>query len=54
MLIRKKQKGGLIDNPANCNNDTTPIDLNEINSDSDVMYVGESFNNGKYHCLTPE
>jgi hypothetical protein len=53
MPIRKKYKGGIIDDPINCNNDTTPVDLDDINSDSDIIYVGDKLEGNKYNCFKP-
>lgn len=53
MPIPKKQKGGIIDDPKNCNNDSTPIDLDEIKENSDVIYVGDKLEGDKYNCFKP-
>jgi hypothetical protein len=53
MPIRKKQRGGIIDNPTNCNNDTTPVDLDDISGDSDIIYVGNKLAGDKYNCFKP-
>jgi hypothetical protein len=54
MPIRKKQKGGIIDNPKNCNNDTTPVYLDDITNDINVIYVGDKLAGDKYNCFKPE
>jgi hypothetical protein len=50
----KKQNGGVIDNPANCNNDETPIYFDEINEETDIIYVGDKLEGDKYNCYKPE
>ena len=53
MPIHKKQKGGIIDDPANCNDVETPIYFDKIKSDSDVIYVGNELEGNKYNCFSP-
>jgi hypothetical protein len=50
---RKKQNGGIIDDPANCNNDTTPIDFEDIKENTDVIYIGNLLEGNKYNCIKP-
>jgi hypothetical protein len=53
-MSKPKQKGGIIDNPLNCNNDMSPIYLNDITANSDVIYVGNKLEGNKYNCYTPK
>jgi hypothetical protein len=48
-----KQKGGIIDDPANCNNDTTPINLETITPNTNIIYIGEQLQGNKYNCFIP-
>jgi hypothetical protein len=54
MPVTKKQKGGIIDDPKKCNNDSTPIYLEDITEDSNVLYVGSQLEDDKYNCFKPE